>query len=240
MISVHYLCRNKKTDMRKTYLKLFSILLLITNTTTAFAQKQRSVDIDGSILHSNAGEYITFAVASKYNIWVNPYFAFSFGGRMTYSRFYDSFDSPKDNRVSYHIEDDPLLNLNGEIGLKLATPTIKGIGLFSDLSFLFDPIPFNAISVEKRISTPSTLETKIRNKMVYTHFNPNVSLKMGLLYKLRTGGQIAIGGEVGSFNPYNVYYRATVDNIKLRDHLTLISDKPTYSIFIRFSGVRFE
>lgn len=222
--------------MKKRCVAFISFLLFVMATTVS-AQKMRGFDIDGSIMYSDLDEPVSFGLGGKYNIWMNPYFAFSLGGRLIYSKIDSYFDSPKENQAAYYIDDKHLLNLNAEVGIKLATPTFKGVGVFSDLSFLFDPIPYNAISIEKRIVMPTSEETKSRNKMVYTHFNPNVSLKMGLFYKLNTGGQIALGGEISSFNPYNVYKQATVDNIRLKDHLQLTLNKPTYAVFIRFSGI---
>ncbi|MEG0109037.1 MAG: hypothetical protein RR705_09340 [Lachnospiraceae bacterium] len=226
-------------QMKRKYAKLTGIVLLLLIVHSSFAQKARGFDLDASILYSDLEEPISFGVAGKYNVWLNPYFAVSLGGRLTYSRLQLGFDSPSDERVSYYIDDNNLLNLNGDLGVKSVTPTYKGIGLFADLSFLFDPIPVNVVSIDKRVSYPME-EVKSKNKMVYTHFNPSYSLKLGVFYQLKTGGQIAIGGEITSFNPYNVYYQTTIDAIKLNQYLKLAPDKQTYSVFIRISGLKFN
>lgn len=134
--------------------------------------------------------------------------------------------------------------MSGIIGVKFSTPTYKGFGLMSDANFLFEPIPYNAISIDKRTfdTNSNLIEDKSKNKMVFTHFNPNFNIQVNLFYEVKKDSKkmrFALGGGITNYNAYNTYYRAKVDDIRLKEHLKLRPDNISAMVFVRMSGFNF-
>ncbi|HBK30552.1 MAG TPA: hypothetical protein DEF88_15805 [Porphyromonadaceae bacterium] len=177
----------------------------------------------------------------KYNYWLNPFVGLTIGGAATYSGIDKYLESPNDPQIVYYIEDKHILNLNCLTGIKLSSPTYKHFGLAADAGFSFEPIPFNSGSVESR--NVVTNEEKVKSKTVFTRFNPAYYLQLSLFYRKKTDThqscQLAIGMGVTNYNPYNTYYRTTIDGIRLKDHFELSTSKPAYTLFLRLSGLNF-
>jgi len=205
------------------------------------AQKYRDFEMEGNILSTNIGEGIAFGLAAKSIHWLNPYVGATIGLETYYSRIDEGFDSPKDGQIHYRL-DDKVFNLNGLLGLRLSTPAYKRIGMATDFNFIFDPIPFDVVSIEKTIYEPNSYryDEKDKTKFVFSRFNPSYRIDLSLFYQkeTKTGGRarISLGGAITNFNPYNGYYRAKIDGIRLKDHVKLRSNDLNYVIFIRLSG----
>jgi hypothetical protein len=220
-----------------------SILLVLLSCypDTVFPQKSRGPEIEGSMLSNHLDPGITFNLAMKYNYWINPVLGFSFGAQFSYSEIDKNFDSPNDSRTVYYIDED-IYELNGIIGLKIAIPVYKNFGIMGDANFLFAPIPFYLVSVERDVFNAANVYPKerIKNKIVFTHFNPAYLLQLGVFYDFKTDDgrkvRIAAGYGISDHNPYNAYYHAKIDNIPLKNHLRLKPDKRGDIIFIRLSG----
>ena len=111
----------------------------------------------------------------------------------------------------------------------------------SDVNFLFEPIPYNAISIDKRTfdMNSNLTEDKSKNKMVFTHFNPNFNIQVNLFYEVKKDlkkMRFALGGGITN---YNTYYWAKVDDIRLEEHLKLHPDNISAMVFVRMSGFNF-
>lgn len=209
-------------------------LLLVMLTTSLSAQNRRGFDLEGNLL---AFPYLksnfSLGFSGRYNVWLTPHLGYTVGVRFITTRL-DAYFSSADHSVGYTI-DDRLISLRGEVGIKLLTPTYKRVGLFSDLTFLFAPIPFNFVSVDRK--NFGTGESKYLNKMVYTQFSPGYSLKIGPFYRCQHDADIALGVEITNFNPCSAYYRTTFDKIRLKERLRLKPDEPSIGLFIRCSGI---
>lgn len=210
---------------------LLSLLL----TTSLSAQKSRTFDLESTLLSPAVQTSTSFGFSGRYNVWFAENLAYTVGARVFATPF-DAHFSTEDRTMSYDIAN-LLISLRGEVGLKWQTPATSRVGFFADLSFLFAPIPFNRVSMERKRSSFTMGEKSNINKIVYTHFSPGYSLKMGPLYHVTGSTQIALGVEITSFNPYSAYYRATVDDIRLKEHLQLSSNQPGIGFFIRCSGI---
>lgn len=187
---------------------LTSILGLLFLPQFLFSQKSEGFDLDAGMFVSDLTQSLSFNLSGKYNYWFNPYLGYSLGAMFNYSSIDLMFESPVDKYSSYYIDDKKNINLSGIIGVKFSTPTYKGFGLMSDVNFLFEPIPYNAISIDKRtFDTNSNLtEDKSKNKMVFTHFNPNFNIQVNLFYEVKKDSKkmrFALGGGITNYNAYN-------------------------------------
>lgn len=149
-------------------------------------------------------------------------------------------DSPIDKNVSYYIDDKNIVNLSGIVGIKLSSPSYKGFGIASDINFLFEPIPYNTISIDKKEfnSNSVLINNNSKNSFVFTKFNPSFSLEASIFYEIKGEAsrvRIAVGGCITNYNVYNTYYQSKIDNIKLKEYLNLKPIDLPYGIFVRFS-----
>lgn len=223
---------------------LASILIFSFLPQFLFSQKSKGFDLDGGMFVSDLDQGLSFNLSGKYNYWFNPYFGYSVGAMFNHSSIDLMFESPVDKYSSYYIDDKNIINLSGIIGLKFSTPTYKGFGLMSDANFVFEPIPYNTISLDKRtFDTNSNLtDDKSKNKVVFTHFNPNFNIQISSFYEVKKDSKrmrFALGGGITNYNAYNTYYRAKVDHIRLKEHLKLRPCNISAMVFIRISGLDF-
>jgi hypothetical protein len=171
---------------------------------------------------------------------MNPILGFSFGCQCSYSEINMNFDSPNDGRSVYYLNEN-IYELNGIVGLKVATPVYKNFGIMGDANFLFEPIPFNMISVEHNVFDAANAypDKRDKNKIVYTYFNPAYLLQLCVFYDLKKDAgrtRIAVGCGISNHNPYNAYYRTKIDGVPLKNYLQLKPDDCGFLIFIRFFG----
>ena len=204
------------------------------------AQTDREFELEGNMLSTDIGEGVTFELAGKFIHWLNPYVGATIGLATNYSRIDETFNSPKDGQIYYDL-DDKVFNLNGSLGLRLSTPVYKKMGMATDFNFIFDPIPFDVVSIEKTIYEPNSYryDEKDITKFVFSRFNPSYRIDLSLFFEKETNvgrARIYLGGAITNFNPYNGYYRAKVDGMRLKDHIKLRSNDLNYVIFIRLSG----
>lgn len=215
------------------------VLLLMLYPALGHSQKVNELEMEIGLL-SNDLDDIAVDFSLKYNRWFNPHVAIVYGGMISSAKIDFSFDSPQDEHISYDLDED-CFALNGILGLKLASPVYKKVGVMADVAFLFEPIPFNVISPDKQIYKPGEAypDSKSKTKTVYTHFNPSYAVQLSLFYEMKHNkrrGRFALGGGIGNRNQYNVYYRAKVDGYRLKDFHQLRPDKPSFQLFIRYSG----
>jgi hypothetical protein len=244
-----YLCGivspQKHFVMRRNYPLLLStfaaiLLLSLLPTEKALAQKNREISLEGNFMYYDMGSNFSYGVSAAYSWWMNPYFAWSVGGRILNSQLDVAFDSPTNQQVWYDIDDNTVMSLNASIGAKVASPTLIGkVGVFGSADFLFAPIPYNLISIDRVSNNPRDEwdNRKTISKLVYTKFSPNYSLKVGLYYKPNERTQGAIGFELGNFNPYISYREAKIDGLRVKDHVDLRKRGFTYGVFVRLSGL---
>ncbi|MDD4516662.1 hypothetical protein [Massilibacteroides sp.] len=228
--------------MRFLFITVLVICGFVLSLSPIYSQSKKGFEIEGGLINSDLNESLSFNLGAKYNYWINSYVGYSIGGFFSHSRIDLMFDSPKEKNVSYNLNDNNIINLSGVLGLKLVTPTFKDFGLMSDFNFLFEPIPFNVASVDKRIYDlgGNRMEEKSKNKMVYTQFNPAFSIQLSLFYDYKQNGKktrFALGGGITNYNAYNTYYHAKIDDIRLKDHLKLKPNNLSAMIFIRVSGL---
>ena len=204
------------------------------------AQTDREFELEGNTMSTHVGEGITFGLAGKFIHWLNPYVGATIGVATNYSRIDEGFYSPKDSQIYYDLED-KVFNLNGSLGLRLSTPVYKRIGMSTDFNFVFDPIPFDVVSIERRTYEPNSYghDEKDKTQFVFSRFNPSYRIDLSFFYEKETKvgrARLSLGGAITNLNPYNGYYRAKVDGLRLKDHVKLRSNDLNYVIFIRLSG----
>ncbi len=229
----------KKRTMSKvqaSFARLTFVFALFFFTNSVYAQTSDGFDLEGGVLSSKVDDKISLYLSGKYNYWFNPTVGVTIGGMFLHSNIDKRFESPKDKNKAYYI-DDNIFNLNCITGLKLSSPTYKNLGIMADLNFLFEPIPFNSVSI--KVVNAGDEESK--NKFVFTRFNPSYQLQASLFYNIKKQNkkimQISLGTGISNYNPYNTYYRSTIDNIKLKNQLSLSSSKIGYTVFLRLSGL---
>lgn len=219
------------------------VLLILINTNSINAQQSDGFEVDVSIQSSDIEDGATYSFAGKYHYWINPYVGFSIGGMVVHSKIDLLFKSPNENKVYYNIDDNTIVNLNGLFGLKLSTPIMGKFGVTSDLNFVFEPIPFNAFSIDKKYydTHGNLIDRKNKNRMIFTHFNPSYLLQVSVFYEISRENnkklRLALGSGITNYNPYNTYYNASIDGILIKNYSELIPKNPTLSFFIRITGL---
>jgi hypothetical protein len=218
---------------------LLLALLLTVAPDTLFAQRARGIDLEGGIRSSlDLMMPASFYLSGKYAWWRNPHFAYTVGVGFSYvplNRFPLSFVR---RGVRYHI-DNNVVNLFAATGLRFVTPAFRNIGLMADADFVFEPIPFLFASISSYDFRYGHIGMS-RTSLVYTRFNPSYNIQISAFYNFTRGGsrgRLAVGFGLDSYNPLNTYYRATVNDIRLRDHVRLRSERMNFSVFLRLSNV---
>lgn len=208
-----------------------------------YAQRFSEFELQGNMFCTDIddGTEFAFGIAGKRSFWLNPYVGMAVGAMMNYSKIDRGFQSPTDSKVYYRL-DEPIVNLNGIVGLKLSTPTYKKVGMMADFNFMFAPIPFYPVGIEKEISAhpgDAFPKEKSKTRIAYTKFSPSYSVEFSLFYENKANGgrgRIAVGGGITNYNPYSPYYHAKIDNLRLRECTRLRPDDIGVVLFIRLSG----
>lgn len=235
---------SKKNSIWQIQLRfIIGICLLFVGNHTALlhAQYAKGFTMEAAMHDTDLDTELFFDLALKYDYWFNRFTGVSFGGMVNFSKMDSGFGSPVNDNVRYEL-DDFVLNFSGIIGMKFATPTFKGFGLECDLNLLVAPVPFNLVSVDKRtyVEEEDKYNNTYKMQVVYTHFNPAYSMQASVFYQKRGKSKItriSLGAGLSNYNPYNVYYRASIEDIELKNHLHLKPSKQSYMIFLRLSGL---
>lgn len=216
-------------------MKFFSlVVLLVFSLKTYAATENHSVELQGELVFVNLESSATYEIGGRYATWINPYFAYFYGCKLSKSKLSKSFMSPKSENIEYIIDDNIILNLNGILGVEILSPAINNVGLFGSFCLEFDPLPFNMVSIDtKFIDNPNYRNTE--SKMVFTHFNTAYSLEYGIYWNTKNGNRLTFGFSSNSFNPYNMYSHAKINGLKLKDFLKLEPEKAGFSILMKFS-----
>lgn len=222
------------------FLAIIASALCCVCPTLVFSQKVQEIEMGGVMMSSNLDTGISLGLSMNYNYWVNPHVGFTIGGIMSHAKMDMGFDSPNDDKVSYYA-DTQIMNLNGVLGVKFSSPVFKRVGVMADLKFMFEPIPFNYIDIDKKTVDPTYEypKEKSKNGFAFTHFNPSYAAELSLFHEsksMKRRGRISLGGGITNHNPYNTYYRSKVDGIHLKDHLKLRPDNVGLVLFLRLTG----
>lgn len=223
---------------------LFCVLFIISASSYLMAQYTEGFEYEGGMLYNKELENpLSYQLTAKYNYYFNKYLGISFGGMMLYSNINERLKSPIE--VDYiYIMDNNIIKLNAVLGLKYSRQLFKNVGVVSDMSFGFEPIPIDWLSYKKTKIKGTIKDDSSKTKFVFTQFNPSAFLNIGLYYDIKDKNnnnilRLNIGCGIGYYNPYITYYRSSIDKIKLKQHLTLKPQKTTYSFYFRFSSIKF-
>jgi hypothetical protein len=235
--------------------KVILIALLGIVLTSPLRAQKPGFDMEAGLIASPIVDHgLPYYFTGAYNLWFSQYFAVSGGLVFLHSNIDQSFRSPKETNIVYELEDD-IINLNGALGIKLVTPVYKNTGLMADVKFLFSPLPLYKINADKYFMPPVDWNefpaganyyqespfVGDASKVVYTRFNPSFMFKGGFFFESNSPmngdgkGRIVIGMGIGRYNPYNAYYRGTLDGIPLKKYLKVNSHENTYSVFVQIS-----
>jgi hypothetical protein len=217
-----------------------TVIILTFSTLVVYSQKIKEIEMEGYLLNSDLDKGISVGLGMKYNYWFSSYIGYTLGGKIDYTSIDLNFASPADEKTTYNL-DSQVFNLNAIAGIKIASPTFKNIGIMADLNFMFEPIPYNYVGIDKQIfdSQNNYPTEKSKSKVVYSKFNPSYSFEVSLFYQRnykKMRGRIALGVGTTNFNPYNTYYQAKIDGIRLKDYAKLKPGHNSFLIFIRLIG----
>jgi hypothetical protein len=214
------------------------MILLLGFSAESRAQQKTELEADGYFGGNDLD--LSYGIALKYNKWINPYIGYTVGVKLNRSWMDEHYDSPTDDDVSYHI-DETVGALNGMVGLKVSTPTWHHMGIAMDALFVFAPIPYQLVGVDRKTSIMrGEIEETRLSKMVYTHFSPSYSFQMSCFYSMfdaknKSIGRLSIGCGLNNYNAHHGYYHATLDGISLRKYLKLIPRKMGIEVFARYA-----
>ena len=217
---------------------LFAFLLTIAPG-KLFAQRTTELELEGGIRVSDLVEPASFYLSLKTVRWLNPYFAYTIGGGLSFVRINTGFRLPHNTEIRYHI-DDRVFDFLAITGLRLATPAFRNIGLMADVNFMIEPIPLGFVSVSRTdfSNPPGPPARSYHSRFVYTRFNSGYNIQLSAFHNFNSEDfRLAVGFGFGNFNPLNTYYRAVLNDIRLSNYLRLRPERMNFSIFVRFSSI---
>lgn len=134
----------------------------------------------------------------------------------------------------YYITDNKVSNINIISGLRFATPKWGNFGAMAKLEGSVNPIPYDVISYEKIYSN----HDKEKSKFIFNHFNPSYFASTGIFYDYKRKStilRITLGYSITNYNPYNTYYHAKIEGVRLRDFKHLSTKRMAHTIFLSFN-----
>lgn len=187
----------------------------------SLAQEQASLSLDGGLYANSENVAAHFSV--NRNWLFNPGFGVS-GGVMFAAA---SLDIPQWSNVeqtsSYYLHSKSAKHLNIVLSTFYMRSLIGNIGIYGNGSFLFEPIPFDYISIEKRTGSDLNRQPEIIGKFQFSKFSPGVFVEAGLFHHFKRGDKgfrLFIGLGYGWYDMYTAHRSVILDGQSLSKFLS--------------------
>jgi hypothetical protein len=207
----------------------------LVNTVCPLAQNRRTLSIDGG-LYANSNNDVAAHVSVSRNWLFSPYFGVSAGAMLLFATLDDAGWSTKEQTVRYSIDEKKVQHLNIVLSAFYMRPLVRNTGIYGNGSILFEPVPFDYISIEKWTGNDPISEN--RGKFQYSGFSPGAFAEAGLFHdfkKRNKGFRLFIGFGYGWYDMYAAYRRTTIDGQKLSFHVP--SDNYYKRITVKLMGL---
>jgi hypothetical protein len=214
---------------------------LLANAVCLLAQRQKELAIDGGLYGNSSNVALHFSVSEN---WLfNPNFGVSAGAMFLLAPPLDVAewsDAGQTNR--YSVDDNNVWHLNIILSAFYMRPLIRNTGIYGNGSFLFEPVPFDYISVEKRAGNDWYQVPEERGKLQYSGFSPGAFAEAGLFHDFKAregkkGLRVFVGFGYGWYDMYAAFRRATIDGQKLSTQIRTPLDNYYKRITIKLMGI---
>ena len=193
---------------------------LLVNTVCALAQNLKDLSMDAG-LYFNSNNDVAFHYSINYNRLFNPYFGVSAGAMLLLAPL-DAAGWSNEETIHYSLDEKNVSHLNIVLSVFYMRPLISNTGIYGNGSFLFEPIPYQYVSIEKRTGSDLNQIPENLGKFQYSGFSPGTFAEAGLFQNFKNGGKgfrLFVGFGYGWYDMYAAYRRTTIDGQKLFTHI---------------------
>lgn len=194
---------------------LISVCFLL-DPADSVAQIRKALSIDGSLFANS--ENIAYQFSVNYNRLLTPWLGVSAGFMYVESPLDVPGWSNAEETSYYYLSDENVNHLNMVLATSFMCPLVHNVGIYVNGSFLFEPIPFDYISVEKEIISDQYQESETLGKFQSTRFSPGVFTEAGLFYDFNRAGpgfRLFVGFGYGWYDMHVAYRKTVIDGQRL-------------------------
>ena len=221
--------------MKIYFFLLFLLLFLHFPESSAQERKGWGGDIG---LYSNSDSNLGFHYSISHHWMFNKYIGTSVGAMFFHTQLNSSGWWVDNDKTFYSLDERTIKRLNITSSLFAMYPSYKDVGLYNHVSFFFDPIPVDGISLNKTTFGTPGQESETFKKTRYSGFSPGVFAEAGIYYDLKkenNGLKLFCGFGLGWYDAYHAFNHSTIDGQKLSEHVP--QNKNYYRISLRIIGL---
>jgi len=219
------------------YIKFLTLIagLLIVNPFFSLAQK-KTLDIDGGLYFSSSNIACHFSV--NYNRLFNPNFGASAGAMFLSAPLNVAAWSNVEKTSCYYLDNNNVQHVNVVLSAFYIRPLMYNMGIYGNYSILFEPIPYEYISIDKRTNNDLNQVPEHIGGFQYSGFSPGTFADAGFFrnfVKDDKGFRLFIGFGYGWYDMYAAYRRATINGQSLSTRIP--GDNYYKRITIKLMGI---
>jgi hypothetical protein len=210
---------------RKEFILTLIGILFLLQPSHSIAQVKKGLGIDGG-MYFNSNEELLFSTSVTYNWLINKNLILSTGGMLVHSKL--------DKSWGVYSLDENVLRLNSVSSATYICPIYKQTGIYGSGSFIFEPIPFDYISIDKQTESKNVS----KGKYIFSRFTPGAFLETGIFHSFNKNNKalkLFCGIGYGWYDPFADYRSCTLDGQNLSSHIP--QDKNYYRISVRLLGL---
>jgi hypothetical protein len=203
----------------------------------SLAQNLKDLSMDAG-LYFNSDNDAAFHFSVNYNRLFNQYFGVSAGAMFLSAPLDAAGWSNEEQTIHYYLDEKNVRHINIVLSVFYMRPFIRNTGMYGKGSVLFEPIPYQYLSIEKRTGNDWNLVPENHGKFQYSGFSPGTFAEAGLFYDFKKGDRgfrLFIGFGYGWYDIYAAFRRTTIDGQKLSMHIP--RDNYYKRITIRLMGI---
>lgn len=198
----------------------FIVGCFLLNPVFTYSQKQTLLSIDGALYANSDNIAAHFSV--NRNWLFNPSFGISAGVMFAAAPLDIPRWSNAEQTISYTLDNKSVKHLNIALSTFYIRPLIGNTGIYGNVSFLFEPIPFDYISIEKRAENDFKQQAETIGKLQFSKFSPGIFAEAGLFHHFKRGDKgvrLFIGIGYGWYDMYTACRIVTLDGQSLSKFL---------------------
>lgn len=194
------------------------LVMFFLNSVYLNAQIQKTLGMDGGFYFNSSN--IAYHFSLTYSLQFNQYFGISAGTMFLSVPLDIAGWSDSSRNSSYYFDEDNIKRFNLFFSTFYSRPLFQSTGVYTNWSVSFEPIPYEYISLEKRMNNDILSENV--GKYQFTGFSPGTFLEMGLVQYLNrdnNGLRLSLGFGYGWYDMYTGYNRAIIDGQRISTYI---------------------
>lgn len=203
----------------------------------SLAQNLKNLSMDAG-LYFNSNNDIAFHYSVNYNRLFNPSFGVSAGAMFLSAPIDAAGWSSEGQTIHYYLDEKTVRHFNIVLSAFYIRTLIRNTGIYGNCSFLFEPVPYQHISIEKRTGNDWNQVPENYGKFQYSGFSPGTFADAGLFHDFKKGDKgfrLFLGFGYGWYDMYSAYRRTIIDGQKLSSRIP--QDNYYKRITIRILGI---